>query len=169
MVLSASSLQDGHVWTLLSYALLHGSCLHLLVNGLTLHFIGRFIEQGLGPGHFLKIFLSSTLAGACFWLCLQPTATGSLIGASAGIAGLLAYACLCFPQHCASLLLFLVIPVRLRLRTLLGLLFAFEIGAFLLLELPGRDLIAHSAHLGGLIAGSGYFFCQEYIFRRTRR
>ncbi|MDR2377513.1 MAG: rhomboid family intramembrane serine protease [Puniceicoccales bacterium] len=167
--LSASALRHGYVWTLLSYAFLHGGCLHLLLNGLLLHGVGRFVEERVGPGHFLGIFLGSALAGAGFWLCLQPALPCSLIGASAGIAGLLAYACLDLPQQ-RSWLLLLFVPIRLQLRTLLGLLFTLEIGGFLLLELPGLVPIAHSAHLGGLVAGTGYFFCRETLsLRRPRR
>lgn len=168
VALSASALRHGYVWTLLSYAFLHGGCFHLLLNGLLLHGVGRFVEERVGPGHFLGIFLGSALAGAWFWLWLRPTA-GSLVGASAGIVGLLAYLCLCLPQH-RSWLLLLFVPIRLQLRTLLGLLFALEIGGFLLLELPGLGTIAHSAHLGGLVAGAGYFFCRETLsLRRPRR
>jgi len=166
VALSLPALQRGCVWTILSYALLHHGALHLLLNGLTLHCVGSFLRWRLRPRHFLGLFGTATLAGALLWLCFRPSPVQRLAGASAGILGLLAYACLCAPQYRVTVLLFGVFPLRLQLRTLLGLLFVSGGLGLLFGELSGRGHIAHSAHLGGLIAGVLYFFALESLSRR---
>jgi membrane associated rhomboid family serine protease len=88
---------------------------------------------------------------------------GTLVGASAGIMGLLAYTCMAFPKCTLSVLLFFIIPIRMQLKTLFVLLLLLEGYGFLAHEVLGSGFVAHSAHLGGLISGALYFFIQKHI------
>ncbi|MDR0445093.1 MAG: rhomboid family intramembrane serine protease [Puniceicoccales bacterium] len=159
--LSSLSIRNGYLWTVITYAFLHHGCLHLLTNGFALYFAGHTVEQYAGPYHFLGIFILSSLFGGCLWLCIGWSVTGVLVGASAGVMGLLGYSCMAFPHQQIAVLLFFFVPVRLQLRTLLLLLFTFESAGFLFYEIPGASFIAHSAHLGGLITGVLYFLIQH--------
>jgi hypothetical protein len=69
-----------------------------------------------------------------------------MVGASAGICGLVAAFALLSPQ--STIYLFFVIPFRAVY--FLPLMIA---GTVLLLVIPSHDHIAHAAHLGGMLAG----------------
>jgi hypothetical protein len=87
-----------------------------------------------------------------------------LLGASAAVFGLLTVFLLTLPDRPVTFLLFFVIPATLRPRHLaFGLL---GVSVFLLLfwEIPGGKSIAHSSHLGGMLAGWLYV---RYLHDRT--
>jgi len=160
--LSPQTFRQGHVWTLLSYGLLHSptNFLHIIGNLLALYFLGRELLPYLGTRRFTGVCLGSTLLGGLAWLASNWVHGGAVIGASAAVCGLLVvFACL-NPDQPVTLLLFFVLPVTLKPKYLaLGLL-AFSVFGLLFLELPGRYSslpVAHSAHLGGMLAGWLYF------------
>lgn len=77
----------GEVWRLLSYAFLHGSQTHLLVNMLSLYFLGSFLEQVVGRARYLLIYgLSGLGAGAASALLGGEVPS---VGASGAIWGLM--------------------------------------------------------------------------------
>jgi membrane associated rhomboid family serine protease len=164
--LSSFSIHRGYIWTFVTYAFLHVGWLHLLLNGLVLYFSSDIIERCASPRHILGVFIAASLGGGCFWLCSRWPTMGTLIGASAGIMGLLAYACMAFPKCTLSVLLFFIIPFRMRLKTLFLFFFLFESYCFLAYEVLGSGFVAHSAHLGGLISGALYFLIQEHVCRK---
>ncbi|MCU0792334.1 MAG: rhomboid family intramembrane serine protease [Opitutaceae bacterium] len=154
--LSSQGFRSGHVWTVLTHALLHGGLFHLLINGLGLFFFGRELEAELGPSRFLRLLLISAAGGALIWLGIHFQRPGNVIGASGVLMGLLAvYACL-HPRRPIQLLLFFVLPVRVQPIWMVAVLGGIDLIGLLFRELPaGGSLygIAHSAHLGGLAAG----------------
>jgi membrane associated rhomboid family serine protease len=161
LALSLHSIHSSYIWTFVTYAFLHVGWLHLLLNGLVLYFSSDVIEQCASPPHIFGIFITASFGGGCLWLCSRWPTMGILVGASAGIMGLLAYTCMAFPQRILSVLLFFVIPIRMRLKMLLIFLFLCEGSGFIFYEALGSGLVAHSAHLGGLISGVVYFFIQK--------
>lgn len=79
---------EGEWWRLLTSAFLHGSIIHLGMNMLMLWWIGAPMEQALGRGRFLALYLVSGLAGSAGALLL--TAQNALtVGASGAIFGTL--------------------------------------------------------------------------------
>lgn len=74
-------------WTLLSAGFLHVDAVHLLVNMLSLRGIGIPLEEALGRGRFLVLYLLSVLGGS---LCSLFLSMGVHVGASTGLWGLLA-------------------------------------------------------------------------------
>ncbi len=163
--LSPQTFRQGFAWTLLSYGLLHDpeQFFHILGNLLALYFLGRELLPLLGSRRFVGVCLASVILGGLVWLGCNWTHLGSqLIGASSAVCGLLVvFACI-NPNQPVTLLLFFVLPVTLKPKYLaLGLL-AFDLFGLLFLELPGSASslhIAHSAHLGGMLAGWLYFRC----------
>lgn len=161
LALSPQAAGRGFVWTLLSYALLHDpdQYLHIIGNLLALYFLGRELLPYIGGRRFVGICLGSVALGGLVWLGCNWPHGGELIGASAAVCGLLVvFACI-NPNQPITLLLFFILPVSIKPKYLaLGML-AFDLFGLLFLELPGSSSvhIAHSAHLGGMLAGWIYF------------
>src|SRR5437588_6034877 len=77
----------GEWWRLITAAFLHYGPFHLLTNMLALYWFGSLLEQRIGSGRFLMLYLVSGLAGsagALVWSPLVPT-----VGASGAIFGIL--------------------------------------------------------------------------------
>ena len=77
-------------WTLLTYAALHGSWEHLFLNSVWLAAFGAPLARRIGSERFLMVFGLSVIGGATFHFALNWYDAMPLIGASAGIAGVMA-------------------------------------------------------------------------------
>jgi membrane associated rhomboid family serine protease len=151
-------LLKGEVWRLFTYPFLHGGAFHLIVNLIGLWFIGRLVISELGNRHFLGIFFGAAVLGALVNLAVYPTPP--LVGASAGVWGLLAALTAKMPDLPIG---FPFLPgVRLRLKNLtLGILVFEVISAIAQFVTRNHDnafilrqtQIASLAHLGGALAG----------------
>lgn len=138
-------------WRLLTTALVHGSIFHVLLNMYTLWIFGQFLENLLGRGRYLALYLLSALAGSLGVLFLADPFT-PVVGASGAIFGLMGA--------------FLVIQRRLggNAKQLLVL-----IGINLVIGfIPGLN-IAWQAHVGGIIGGAllGLIYVQTRRIRQT--
>lgn len=162
MALSPAGLRHGFLWSPLTYTLLHGGVMHLLANGLGIYFLGRELLPMLGPRRFLGLAAASAGAGALVWLAVHFTQGGmQLIGASAiAVSLLIVFACF-YPNREITLLLFFVLPVRVRPKIVAWVAVGIDLLGFLASELPGGSRffsgIAYSAHLGGMLAGWVYY------------
>lgn len=159
---SSAHFFEGKIWTLLSYSFLHSypGLLHIFTNMLGLFFIGRVIEPILGARRFLTLYLASGIVGALLYFSFHfdPSGPGGvLIGASASVSGILAFFCLIKPEERITLLLFFVIPISLKPKWLLRAYAVISLGLLFAEELYGSGTLAHSAHLGGLLAGFLYY------------
>lgn len=161
--LSLDGLRQGFVWQLLSFQFLHSGLLHLLLNSWGIYVFGRSVEEALGKPRFLQLYLGSGVIGGLLHVVCSyflPQHFGGLIdgthvpvvGASAGLYGLIAAFAGLFPHQRITLLLFFVLPITLTARTLL-IASAALAGFGLLLA---SDNIAHGAHLGGMLAGFAF-------------
>jgi membrane associated rhomboid family serine protease len=151
--LSLSGLGQGMIWQPISFQFLHAGWLHLLVNCWAIFVFGRELEQTLGIRKYLWLYFLSGVFGGLLQLTaallLPQHFGGAVVGASAGVFGLIAAYASLFPERQLTLLLFFIIPVSMRAKFLL--LFS-GIIAVLGVLFPG-DHIAHAAHLGGMIMG----------------
>jgi membrane associated rhomboid family serine protease len=86
-VLWAPFVAQGDYWRLLTAAFLHYGPFHLLLNMLGLYWFGSLLEQRLGSGRFLLIYVVSGLAGSAGALVLDPLKP--TVGASGAIFGIL--------------------------------------------------------------------------------
>jgi membrane associated rhomboid family serine protease len=78
---------EGQYWRLITAAFLHYGPFHLLLNMLALWWFGTLLEQRIGSGKFLLLYIVSGLAGSAGALIaspLEPT-----VGASGAIFGIL--------------------------------------------------------------------------------
>ncbi len=151
--LTRVGLMKGWVWQLLTFQFLHAGLLHLLFNLLVFWWVGRFCEGLLGTRRFLLALFGSGAVGGLLQGALMlawPEYFGRIVvGASAGVCGLLAIFALC--ERDAEVRLFFVLPVRAiwLLWGMLGLSLFFTL-------VPSGDGSAHAAHLGGLLAGMAW-------------
>ncbi len=157
LALSVEGLQKGYIWQILTFQFMHGGIMHIFLNMLTLFFIGRMLEAGIGKKEFLRLYLISGACGGllqigCSWIAPQHFGSVAVVGASAGVFGVVgAYAAL-YPYQRLTLLLFFVIPLSLQAKTLIYLAGAMALYGMIFPD----DHIAHAAHLGGMICGILY-------------
>jgi len=165
LALSKPNMADGFIWTLVTYGFLHANLFHILFNLLFAFFLGRVLLPMLGPSRFVGLYLGSILVGGLTWLSVSFThSNGVLLGASAAVYGLLTvYACF-FPNRPITFLLFFIVPVTVKPKVLVLIFLSIATFGLLFLEIPGHGGVAHSAHLGGMLAGWLYF---RYVHNRV--
>ena len=86
-VLWAPFIANGDYWRLLTAAFLHYGPFHLILNMLGLWWFGSLLEQRIGSGRFLLLYLVSGLAGSAGALVVSPN--NPTVGASGAIFGIL--------------------------------------------------------------------------------
>lgn len=73
-------------WTVLTYALLHGSWTHLGLNGVWLLAFGAPVARRFGPARFLVFLAAGAVAGAAIHEAIFPLDLHPLVGASAAVS-----------------------------------------------------------------------------------
>ena len=160
MISSPSDLLD---WprlflTLLTSQFLHGGFLHLASNMLYLWIFADNVEDRLGHGRFLLLYVSGGVASAVVQLLMSPRSSVPMVGASGAIAAVLGAYLLLFP----SSRIVTLVPLWLFWETV-------EIPAFLFLglwfllqwaygltsigQVADVSGIAFWAHIGGFVSG----------------
>jgi len=147
----APDLLARHPWSVLTYAFLHGSFLHLLFNMLGLFMFGPPVEGRLGGTRFVRLYLVAALGGSALSLAFAAlSGPGIIIGASAAVFGVMLAFVLEWPN--APVLVF-PLPVPIRAKWLV----VFIAVMSLLAGLAGAERgVAHLAHLGGFAAALLY-------------
>ena len=130
------SVANGDWWRLVTSMFLHYGPVHLGLNMLALWWFGSVLEQILGSGRFLLVYLVSGLAGSAGALIDNPNAV--TVGASGAIFGILGAMLIIEYQRTGTLLgnAFILIAVNL--------IFGFSLGS---------GTIAVGGHIGGLVGG----------------
>lgn len=149
---------SGYFWTALSSVFVHFDPTHLLVNMLSLFFLGSFVERLIGRKRFVWFYIISGIVASLFFVGLAylgqqfsfgaslfGTPSDFAVGASGAIFGLGAMLAVLLPR--LRVLVFFVIPMPLwvAMAVLMFGLWAISAG----LGLP----IGNTAHFGGLICG----------------
>lgn len=149
-------------WRVITFQFLHAGIMHVLMNMLGLWVFGPYVEGYLGKSRYWALYLTSGIAGAMCYMLLNAIAqiappgiplliynsvASPLVGASAGVFGVVMAAAYVAPNQVVQLLL---PPVPIRIKTLsyvyLGL-------AFANLFFGGNNQGGDAAHVGGAIAG----------------
>ena len=157
LFLSLRGLGEGQVYQLLTFQFLHGSILHLLFNCFGLWMFGRALEQMLGARAMLQLYLLSGVLGGLLQVLLALSFPrlfgGSVVGASAGIFGLIAAFCFLNPEQMITTLIYFI-PVTVKAKYLL--LFEVAFTLFCIFFPSPESAYAHGAHLGGIFGGVAY-------------
>ncbi|HZT41748.1 MAG TPA: rhomboid family intramembrane serine protease [Chthonomonadaceae bacterium] len=153
-------IRAGQIWRLVTPIFLHGSPMHLLVNCLSLYWLGAPMETFYGSRKFLLVFLISGVAGNLLSFARSPEPS---LGASGAIFGLVG-AGLVFPIRFRSL-----VPEKARSQILSQLLVVAAIN--LGIGFADRSMhVDNMAHVGGLLGGGfAALFLIPDILRRQER
>lgn len=139
----------GEWWRVLTAGFLHIGAIHLLFNMMALWVLGRDLENVLGRGRFLSVYMISLLGGAAaVMLFYEPNqAVAGASGAVFGLMGGLA-----------------VVLRRLRVPAgqVIGLI---VVNVVISVAIPGISLIGH---LGGLVVGAAATAALVYAPARNR-
>jgi membrane associated rhomboid family serine protease len=91
----ASGLPGGlaaDLWSPITYALLHASVMHAVINVVWLAAFGSAVARRLGATRFILFSAGAALAGAALQFLIQDSSGAPMIGASAAISGHMAAA-----------------------------------------------------------------------------
>jgi membrane associated rhomboid family serine protease len=164
-------------WRLIGFQFLHAHFPHLLLNMVALFFFGPLIERHLGSKRYLAFYLLCGIFGALMYTLLNLGGViaslylGSdvripgllfnstyvpLIGASAGVFGVLMAGAYLAPR--ATVLLFFIIPMKLR--TLAYALVGLALFS-IIFDRPNAG--GEAGHLGGALAGWYFIRNQHHL------
>ena len=154
LALTTYGVRHGWVWQLITFQFLHANVLHLLGNLISFWFLGRAVEGYLGRQRFLvALFGCGAIGGilqGLLMLAFPNYFGGYVLGASAGISGLLAIFALM--DKGAEVLFYFVFPMRAVI-----LLYIFGgISLFFTIFPKYGGQVANAAHLGGMLAGAAW-------------
>jgi membrane associated rhomboid family serine protease len=137
---------------------LHGGFLHIISNMWVLFIFGPALEDRLGSGRFVALYLLSGLAASFAHALFNATSPVPALGASGAIAGVIAAYAVRFPYAWVRVLVLIVIvPLLFDIPALLfaGFWFVMQVlqGTMDLLKPATGAGIAWWAHIGGFVAG----------------
>lgn len=139
-------------WRIITYLFLHGGGFHLIFNMLWLWWMGRMVEETVGPRTFTVFFFGAGIGGALLQVALAPFFGSSLvIGASGAVLGIMVAFAYLFPT--APIMLLFLPPIQAR----------FFVAGWVALDvlfLGASDNIARLVHLGG--AGIGFLLVRAH-------
>lgn len=139
------------LWRFITFQFLHANAQHIVFNMFALYLFGQLIESVLGARRFLAFYLISGIGGALSLLVLEgahivPGGMNSfLVGASAGIFGLLVASAVVAP---GVRIIVLVFPMSIRTAAILA-----TVLAIYAVATAGNNYGGEAAHLGGGVVG----------------
>jgi membrane associated rhomboid family serine protease len=155
--LSKQGLSEGKIWQIFTFQFLHANLLHLIFNMAGLYMFGRMVEDQMGQKSFLKLYFVSGVIGGLSQVVfsfISPEHSGAVMGASAGVYGVIAAFSLIYWYQRFKVLIFFFIPAELSGQfvfwlSLVSSLIGLVLGANATVDGPQ---IAHAAHLGGFFS-----------------
>jgi membrane associated rhomboid family serine protease len=148
--LSGDALASGRWWTAVTHIFLHANLLHLMVNVLALWFIGPAVELMLGRARYVVLYFLSGIAGGLLQTAFSAP-SAELVGASGAVCGVLLSFTTAHPEMPLRALLFFILPVSMKARTLGWGIIVVSLLCALFRIVPQ---IGHLAHLGGAVTGA---------------
>lgn len=131
-------------FSFITYALLHGGWLHVIVNSVMLAAGGSGIERMLGAKKLLIIFFGSSVLAALTHFAFYPSSDMPIIGASGGISGLFGALIYIMQQMRQGQSLWRIALIWIGVSVITGMMGA-----------PNGMPVAWLAHVGGFLAGIG--------------
>jgi membrane associated rhomboid family serine protease len=151
-----TAVQHFEIWRFFTFQFVHANLGHIAGNMIALMTLGPVVEEYLGRRRFLAFYLMCGATGPIGFLILIATggaysASSTLVGASAGVFGVLAGAAVVAPREYVELI-FPPTPVRLRTMAVIML----GVAAYTVFfhgQTPGLNAGGEAAHLGGALMG----------------
>ncbi len=144
-----ASIGSGSGWTLFTSMFLHGTIAHLLGNMYFLYIFGDNVESLFGKLRFVGLFFFASLVGVVAEVFLTDATADPIVGASGGIAGVMAAYLWSFPRT-KLFQMVLFVQVKLPAWTYL----VFWIGFQAVMGLFSQQThVAWYSHLGGFLTG----------------
>lgn len=144
-----------HGLTFVTSFFLHAGIIHLVGNMYFLLVFGDDVEKFLGPLHYIALIAIAALVGDLVHIASAPNSAIPCIGASGGIAGVITFYVLAFPQTKIGFLLryfYYFRWIRLPAWFVFVLWIVFQIiGAYE--QKVGISSVSSFAHLGGAAVG----------------
>jgi len=137
-------------YTLLSSMYIHSGFLHVFFNMLILFLIGMPLEERIGTRRFAGIYLLGGLAGTMTYTAFSWGQFGLLMGASGAISAAMGAMLVLYPRDEIPMMLGPILMQRVPVWMSVGLFFGLESAAIFTHSIDG---VAHTAHIGGIIAG----------------
>jgi membrane associated rhomboid family serine protease len=136
-----------HPWTIVTNMFTHIDLWHILLNMLSLYFLGSFLSKIIGYKKMLLVYFCGGIMGNIFFMLLAPSYSAG-IGASGAIFALGGALAAIAPR-----LRVYIFPIPVAMPLWVSIIISFVI-------LLPISQIAWQAHLGGLVFGlvSGFFF-----------
>jgi membrane associated rhomboid family serine protease len=161
------------IWlTLLTSMFLHGSPLHLAGNMLYLWIFGDNVEEVLGRGIYLAVYLACGVVGSILQIAAAPDSVIPCLGASGAIAGVMGMYVIWFPHNRIRVLVFRFIT-ELPALVVIGLWIGMQVwaGVGSLGESGQNGGVAYLAHVGGAVTGifAAYLFRDWARYDQSRR
>lgn len=130
-------------YSLITSSFLHADVTHLFFNMFALLLFGSFLERKIGRKKFLIVYLLSVISGSVAYFLISPNSNVPALGASGGVFGIVGSLAILHPN--------LIVYVGFTPMPILFAAILWGIISFLGLFTP--SVIAHHAHLGGLLTG----------------
>jgi membrane associated rhomboid family serine protease len=161
LALSDRGVHAAYGWQFFTAAFLHDGPWHLIGNMLILYLLGRDVESIIGQRQFLFLYLAGVAVGELGHLFLMPETSG-LFAASGGVAAVLVAYATILPELELTSTILLLLPIRFKAKYLAYGAFAIALWG---VTLDRNGAVAHSAYLGGMVAG--WFYAHLLGFGRA--
>jgi membrane associated rhomboid family serine protease len=145
--------------TILTSMFIHGGFLHIAGNMWFLWVFGRGVEDLLGHGKYLFLYLACGIAAALAHILLNANSTIPTVGASGAIAGVMGAYLIKFPRaHIRTLVFIFIFITTVDIPAFFLLMYWFAIQFFSGVGSVGYSTassgdVAWFAHVGGFLAG----------------
>ena len=151
LMLSQDTLLQGQIWRVVTYGFCHAGIFHIFFNMINLFFFGRMLSQAMRQGEFLAFYLTAIVVGGLTQIVWNLGDAAIIVGASAGVSGLLLLAAMRYPRMQVHIMG--IFPLELRWLAIIFFIFSFA-------YVGSRGPTAHAAHLGGALFGIAYQYFQ---------
>lgn len=171
-----SILQGKYLWTFITSMFMHAPgggpgilmffSFHLLVNMISLFFVGSLVERILGAKRYFYFYLAAGVFAALLFVlaafAFPAEADQFAVGASGAIFGIIGLLMILTP-NLPVYIMFIPIPVKMKYAAP-GILIVLW-----LVSIAGNVPIGNTAHLGGFIFGLGYgIYLRNKYKRKTQ-
>jgi len=147
-------------WTFVTSIFLHADFSHILFNMFALFMFGIILENRVGSRNFVILFFLSGIAGSIGYMITASDSMIPAIGASGAIYGIIGVLAVVMPL----MIVWVWGGIPMPMIVFAAIWIALEV-----LGMLSPSDIAHSAHLGGVIAGIIYGIYLRMSERRTVR